>query len=100
MAILEIVEPHRLGQEEALRRIKGEIAQALRMFSDKISDFKESWKDNKGNMSFSFQGFTFNCNLTVTPSQVITKTDVPFIVMMFKGKIEEVIRPAIRKILA
>ena len=99
MPVLEIIEEHKLTREEAVTRIQNEIGNALKTFSAKISDFEESWNGNRGNVSFSFQNFSINCDLTVTSSEVITKTKLPFIVMMFKDQVENTLRPILRQIL-
>src|SRR6478735_8744449 len=49
--------PHKLTQEEALKRIKHLLSDAKRDHSDKIDKLEEHWEGNKGTFSFSAKGY-------------------------------------------
>ena len=92
--------PHELGQEEALRRIKGMLADVQRQYGGQISQLQEQWTDGRGEFSFKAMGFNVSGNLDVRPSEVELVGDLPFAAMPFKGRIEETIQREAERLLA
>lgn len=92
--------PHTLPQEEALKRIKSLLNDARNQYADKISDLKESWNGNVGTFSFSAMGFPVSGTLTVAPRTIDFDGTLPWAAMIFKGKIETIIREQCAKLLA
>jgi len=100
MPKLNMVVPHRLSQDEALRRIKGLLGEVKTQFTDKISDLREEWRGNTGEFSFSAMGFSVSGTLAVNPSEVKLSANLPFAAMFFKGRIESTIRERAEALLA
>ena len=92
MPKLNMVVPHGLTQDEAVRRIKNLLDDMKTQFADKVSDLHEEWDGNIGKFNFSAMGFPVSGTLTVKTSQVEISGNLPFAAMFFKGKIESTIR--------
>jgi hypothetical protein len=65
-----------------------------------VSDVSEQWQDNVCQFQFNAKGFNISGTLTVTDNSVDIVADVPFLVSMFKGKIQEVVSKEAGKLLA
>ena len=100
MPKLSMTIPHRLKQDEALRRIKTLLNEVKGQFADKISDLREEWNGNTGKFSFSAMGFSVSGTLTVKSSEVELSGNLPFAASFFKSKIEETIRERAETLLA
>ena len=57
MPSIKVAVPHKLTQDEALRRIKKAIAEAKKQNSDKVSELKESWDGYEGEFSGAAMGY-------------------------------------------
>ena len=100
MPKMSVVVPHRLSEEEALRRIKGLLADLKDQYADRFTDLQETWSGNDGWFSLKAMGFNVSGALSVKPSQVELTGDLPFAAMPFKGRIEQVIRERAERLLA
>jgi hypothetical protein len=100
MAKFNMAVPHKLSQDEALRRIKALLGEVKMQFSDKISDLREEWDGNTGKFSFSAMGFSVSGTLTVNPSGVELSGNLPFAAALFKRKIQSTIRERAETLLA
>ncbi len=100
MAKLNMSVPHKLSQDEALRRIKNLLGEVKNQFADEISDLREEWNGNMGKFSFSAMGFSMSGTLTVNPSEVELSGNLPFAATFFKGKITSTIRERAETLLA
>ncbi len=100
MATLNMSIPHKLSQDDALRRIKGLLDKVKSEHADKVSDLREEWTDNLGRFSFSAMGFSVSGTLAVTPTQVQFSGDLPFAASVFKSRIETAIRERATDLLA
>jgi hypothetical protein len=83
---------HQLTQDEALSRIKRFTQRAKTEYSDKITDWQESWDGNVGTFRVSGMGQTVTASVSVEASQVIVQSSLPLLAIAFKGKIESAIR--------
>ena len=92
MPKLEMTIPHKLSQEEALKRIKTLLGEVKKQFANKISNLLEEWGGNVGKFSFSTLGFNVSGRLIVSQSQIELLGNIPFAAVLLKGKIESVIR--------
>ncbi|MGD0264868.1 MAG: polyhydroxyalkanoic acid system family protein [Candidatus Methylomirabilota bacterium] len=100
MPKLDMTVPHRLSQDEALRRIQGMRGEVKTQFAGKISNLHEDWSGSSGTFSFSAMGFPVSGTLAVRPSQVELSVDLPLAAAFFKGKIEATIRERAEALLA
>lgn len=99
MPNITMVVPHQLTQEEALTRIKEMIARIIAENPDKINDLYEQWNGYSGEFSFIAQSFLFSGKIMVEPTQVNLEAELPLMAMLFKAKIEEMIRQEAEKLL-
>lgn len=90
---------HQLGKDEALRRVKGLLAQAKEQYGDRITDLQENWTDDGGTFSFRAMGFKISGNLAVAEREVAIVGDYPFAAMPFKGTIEATLRERAQRLL-
>ncbi len=100
MAKLNMVVPHKLSQDEALRRIKTLLGEVKTQFVDKIKDLNEQWNGNIGTFSFSAMGFSVSGKLLVNSNEVELFGNLPFAAIFFKGKIESTIWERAESLLA
>ena len=91
---------HRLTQDEAVKRIKGLLADVKTQFADKLGDLHEDWDGNLGKFKFTAMGLPMSGTLAVKSSQIEITGDLPFAAMLFKGKIESMIRARAEILLA
>jgi hypothetical protein len=92
MPKLNMAVSHSLTQDEAVKRIKNLLNDVKTQFADKISDLHEEWDGNIGKFNFLAIGFPVSGTLTVKTSQVEISGNLPFAAMLFKGKIDSVIK--------
>lgn len=90
---------HSLGEEEALERIKGMLAQVKENYGSQVSDLEETWTDNGGSFSFKAMGFKISGDLTVTDSKVLIDAEYPWAAKPFQGTIETTIRERAERLL-
>ena len=100
MSKLNITVPHKLSQDEALRRIKTLLGEIKTQFADKIKDMNEQWNGNTGTFSFSAMGFSVSGKLVVNSNEVELSGNLPFAAIFLKGKIELTIRERAESLLA
>ena len=92
MSQLRLAVPHRLGQEEATRRLKARIGEVKERFAGEVRDFAEQWNGHALDFRFSAFGFDVAGMLRSEPSEVQVLADLPFAAVMFQGLIERQIR--------
>lgn len=100
MPSVQLTIPHKLGQEEALARLKTLLAKVKSRYQNQVSDLEESWNENVVQFSFKTYGFNVSGSMTVDPADVRFDAKVPMAAMMFKGKIEQTLRDEITKVLS
>ena len=83
---------HSLPEDEAVRRIKNELAGLKTQFADKISGLQEDWNGNTCEFSLSIKGFSGTGTMNVKPNEIEISGEIPFPIILFKDKIESAIR--------
>ena len=91
---------HQLGQQEALNRLKGMLAQVKENYGSHVTDLEERWTDSGGDFSFKAMGFTISGDLTVTDSKVMIDAEYPWAAKPFQGTIETTIRERAERLLS
>jgi hypothetical protein len=99
MPNLNIAIPHNLSQDDALKRIKGAIAQAKVEHSNSVKDLQENWNGNVGTFSGSAMGQTVSATITVNASEIVFDLALPFAASLIKRPIEAGIRDFTAKLL-
>jgi|SRR6516162_10209420 hypothetical protein len=100
MASLDFSIPHKLTQDEALKRIKNLLNDAKRDHADLISNLQENWEENKGTFSFSAKGYDVSGELIVNPNSIDIHSNVPFALTLFKGMITGMITQKANELLS
>lgn len=100
MSGLIVSVPHRLSQDEALRRIQVTVAQTKAQYSDKINDLRESWSGYVGTFLVSAMNRQASGTVAVNPSEVTVQITLPLLAFGFKPMIESRIRDMLTRILA
>jgi len=100
MSTISVSVPYQISQDEALKRIKGFVADAKVKYSNQVSDLLENWNGNVGAFSGSGSGFAVSGTIAVNPAVVAVELTVPFAAIFLKGKIESGITDALTRLLA
>jgi hypothetical protein len=100
MPKLSIVVPHHLTESEALSRIQGLLGDVKQQYATYFTDLHESWTGNDGTFSLKAMGFNVSGSVSVKPSQVEMRADLPLAATPFRGRIEQVMREETERLLA
>jgi hypothetical protein len=99
MAKLNMLIPHNLSQDEAMKRIKKDLDNLKIQFADEISDLQENWNGNTCEGHLSVKGFSVSGAMVIKPSEIEIAGNLPFFAIPFKGKIESTIRERFKQLL-
>ena len=100
MPSVSVAVPHALPEEEAARRLKVRYDAVKTSYASEIKDLHEEWDGNSLRCRFSTFGMKVSGTVTAEPGLVRVLVDLPFVAMMFKGRIEEKIREELGTLLA
>ena len=100
MPKMSVVVPHELSQDEALGRIQRLLTDLKGQYADRFDELQESWSGYDGQFSLRAMGFTVPGTLSVQPSRVEMRGDLPFAAAPFKGRIEQMVRERAEQLLA
>lgn len=85
--------PHRLGREEAVRRLKAGFARAGSQFAGILTISEQTWNDDRLTFRASALGSEASGTIDVQDDQVIIAVTLPWLL----AKIAEKLAPAIRR---
>ena len=100
MPSIKLSVPHKLGADEAKKRITKLISDTKEKFGGQVSDVRESWNGNRGDFGFKAMGFDVSGNLQVQPATVDIEINLPFAALLFKSKVENEISTKAKELLA
>jgi len=100
MARVNIVVPHLVPQDEALRRIRGEIENLKGQHDNKLTGLRDNWDNYTYVFEGSAMGFAVSGVMMVKLLQVEIDADLPWLAMLFKGRIEAEIREWLSRLLS
>jgi hypothetical protein len=83
--------PHRLGQQEAVRRLEAFFVQFSERYKDQISHWEGTWDDNVLNFALTTYGLRVDGTIRVDEDTVHLEGKLPLAALAFKGKIEKTI---------
>ena len=92
MPKLNITIPHTLTADEATSRIRRLLNDLKVEHDDKISDLQEEWGNDTGKFACSVMGFRVSGILAIEPSQVSITGHLPLAAMLFKSRLETMIK--------
>ena len=87
MPRISLETPHALGQEEALRRVKGKVVELKVAHQSHYSNLRESWTGSTLSFGFRAAGMKVSGSATVGTSEVKLTANLPLAAMLVKGKI-------------
>lgn len=101
MPLVNISMPHRLGREEATRRLKEKHAEIKSKHTYTVTDLTETWT-SPDSMDFAFKvyGFSLTGNVESKDDSVDIAVDLPVAAMIVKGTIESEIKKELGQVLA
>src|SRR5688572_10177248 len=100
MPSIKLSLPHKLGADEAKKRITNLINETKEKFGNQVCNVRESWNGNRGDFGFKAMGFDVTGNLLVHPATVDVEINLPFAALPFKGKIERDLSTRAKALLA
>jgi hypothetical protein len=92
MPRITLEEPHTLGQDEALKRLKDKFDSARLQYGDQVRNLDEQWTDHTFKFSFNAMGMGVSGTMKVEDRAVKVDAELPFAASFFKGAIESRIR--------
>ena len=99
MASLTLFIKHKIGQDEALKRLKNFEGEVANQYKGHVNDLIITRDGNDSNFSFIFSSFLIKGSISVMPKEVSIKSQFPNVFFPVKGKIEKVIRHTVENIL-
>jgi hypothetical protein len=90
---LVVTIPHRLGQDEALRRLKSGLRSVQEKFGQFFSVQEETWTDNRLQFRVTALAHTASGTIDVLDDHVRLEVVLPWLL----AKVAEAIQPLIRK---
>jgi len=84
--------PHRLGVEEAKRRISGGIELLRRDYIDKLAYSEANWNGDSANLRVVAFGQTATAQLYVMNDALRIEVQLPWILAALTGKIQRVLK--------
>ncbi len=99
MPRISITVPHELGQAEASSRLQGFTNKIKEKYADQIKDLEEEIGENSGRFSFKTMGAKISGDIAISDSEVNLNCDMPFVLAMFKGRIESEMRTQLERVL-
>ncbi len=92
--------PHVLGLDEAARRLKEKFAAAHAEYQDRVSDFREEWRDHTFSFAFRVLGMAVSGTVAVEQERIRLAANLPLAAMFLQGVIEDHIRREVDSMLA
>ncbi len=90
---------HQLGRTESLVRLRALIDRVNHQFGDQATNVQQTWNDATLDFSFVSLGFKISGTLIAEEDKVRLRGQLPLAAMLFKRKVESVIREELEKIL-
>ncbi len=90
---------HKLGVDEAVRRLKEKFDSVRESFGSQVSELREEWDDRVLSFGFKTVGMTISGTVTVEDSSVTLAANLPLAVTLFKGTIQKRIRKELGELL-
>ena len=89
---MKVVLEHKLPLEKAIICAEKIFKDLSEKYEDEFSDLKQKTEDNKILFSFRIRGMNISGIITVTKSNVLIESKLPFAAKIFQGLIENKIR--------
>jgi hypothetical protein len=100
MPMLSLDVSHALSPDEVVRRLKEKFAAARAEYQDRVSNFREEWRDHTVSFGFRALGMAVSGTVAVEAEKVRLDATLPFAAICFKSTIEDHIRREVGGLLA
>jgi len=97
---LALTVPHSLDKAEARSRLEKFAPTVREKYKDMVKDVYETWDEDTLNFGFKTAGMKIGGDLKVEENQLSLTGNLPFAAMVFKGKIETLLRSELEKLMA
>lgn len=92
--------PHDLGQSAARARVEQFLEAVQRDYAEHVRNVSGEWEENQLNFRFLTSGLNISGTLAVEETLVEVSGPLPFVAVLFRGKIEQQIRAELGKLLS
>jgi hypothetical protein len=99
MPQISLETPHKLGREEAVRRLKDKFNVVRALYGAHVTNLQQKWTDHTHSFSFKAMGMGVSGAVQVEDALVKLQVELPLAATLFKGTIEERIRREISGLL-
>ena len=99
MPKMNLIIEHKLTQEEAVSRIKNGIEAIKKEFAADIEKLETLWNENHCDFALSVSGFSSRGTMDIKQGEIAISGDLPFMLSLFKDKIESAIKDRVKKML-
>jgi predicted NBD/HSP70 family sugar kinase len=100
MPKLSLSIPHKLTQDEAAQRLKTKFASAKTEYQERVSDFREDWRDHSLSFGFRILGMAISGTVAVEPTNIRLAADLPWGAAFFRSAIEDRVRQEVDTLLS
>src|SRR5882672_608680 len=91
MPTLKMSIPHRLTEEEAIKRVNDLMDRLRANHPDQLSSVNVDWSGKTSSLQFVAKGFHIAGTIHVLPSSINIQAKVPLIVSLYQQKIKDLI---------
>jgi hypothetical protein len=91
--------PHELGQAAARARVEQFLEAVQRDYAEHVRNVSGEWQENQLSFRFLTSGLNISGTLAVEDNAVEVSGPLPFVAVLFRGKIEQQIRAELTKLL-
>ncbi len=99
MPKIAVTVPHQLTEAEALERVKGLLGDLKQEYAGTFSQLQESWQNSEGTFAVKAMGMDLSGDLSVKPDRVDLNGKLPLTAAPFKGRVEQMIRQRMERLL-
>lgn len=96
----EVSVPHRLSQEDALKRIMSLVEELKTRFGGQVTEIHEEWTDNSCKFSMKLKMFRLAGSIVVEPKVVVIRGTMPFGTGRYESKAKSLIQDQAQKLLS
>jgi hypothetical protein len=100
MARVAVAATHRLGRDEARRRLRDRLGAVCDSYGSEVTELHEEWSQDTLAFVFKAIGMRVIGTIAVGDGDVRISVDLPFAAVLFKSRIEERIRSELRDTLS
>lgn len=90
---------HALGQDEALKKIKGLIESTMQGLTNEVSDYKIDWQGAGSTFNFRVRNINIQGQIKVENATVYISSKLPIILLPLRSQIEKTISEHASKVL-